>query len=35
MEVSRECTVCEKNEMYYMRILDKVEDIKERKVKEE
>ena len=35
MEVSRECTVCEKNEMYYMRILDKVEDIKERKVKKE
>lgn len=35
MEISRECTVVEKNEMYYMRILDKVEDIKERKVKEE
>lgn len=35
LEVSRECTVCEKNEMYYMRILDKVEVIKGRKVKEE
>lgn len=35
IEIGRECTVCEKNEMYYMRILDKVEDIKERKVKEE
>jgi len=35
LEVSRECTVCEKNEMYYMRILDKVEKIKGRKVKKE
>jgi len=35
LEVGRECTVCEKNEMYYMRILDKVETIKGRKVKVE
>ena len=34
MEVGRECTVVEKNEMYYMRILDKVETVKGRKVKE-
>ena len=32
LEVSRECTVCEKNEMYYMRILDRVEEMKEKKV---
>lgn len=33
METGRKCTVCEKNEMYYMRILDKVELVKGRKVK--
>ena len=31
LEISRECTVCEKNEMYYMRILEKVDKIKGRK----
>ena len=35
IETGRECTVVEKNEMYYMRILDKVESIRGRKVKEE
>ena len=35
METGRECTVCEKNEMYYMRILDKLEIVKVRKVKKE
>ena len=35
METGRECTVCEKNEMYYSRIVDKVEVVKGRKVKEE
>jgi len=33
LETDRECTVVEKNEMYYMRILDKVEIIKERSKK--
>ena len=35
IETGRECTVVEKNEMYYMRILDKVEKIRGRKVKAE
>jgi len=35
IEIGRECTVCEKNEMYYMRILEKFEKVKGRKVKEE
>lgn len=35
IETGRECTVCEQVEMYYMRILDRIEEIKERKVKKE
>lgn len=34
LELGRECTVCEKNETYYMRILDKLEEINKRKVKD-